>query len=387
MCAGWMLAWLAGSAVLGAETSGTPAVAEVASVTTNAVVRGEGFDPLAALHRRELRVIHAIQRVEGLSGPMKAISHLGPSKYQWALMVLIFLAVRRRLAIRLALSSLVGLWLREILALALHSPRPYFIDEAVLTFTGQIEPRYGYSLPSGHAFMGTAVWFLIAAEVRRPWAWTVAGLVSVAIAVSRLYLGVHFPSDVVLGMLLGLGWAWLTLRAESWLAPRLATRSRAELAGWAVLTGAGMALLAAGLQAAYGAMPVPDHWILAYGVRDRLLESGYKAGGGLVGIALGLTAFRHRARVPVPLWRCLVGFGAIAVAAKFGLQPLGDWFEARYPGQRFLIAAGQFMVLWGCLPEILIRLGFALGSRPAPAGDGLVPREGPRPAAGGSAGW
>ena len=74
----------------------------------------------------------------------------------------------------------------------------------------------GYSFPSGHTIGTTAVWLLSAWMVSR-WVirghtsrdllWIGALVVIVAVGISRVYLGVHFPSDVMAGWTLGAAWS------------------------------------------------------------------------------------------------------------------------------------------------------------------------------------
>jgi undecaprenyl-diphosphatase len=67
----------------------------------------------------------------------------------------------------------------------------------------------GYSFPSGHSMASAAVYLafaLVVARLRPSWApaaWALAVLIALAVGVSRAYLGVHYPSDVIAGWSLG----------------------------------------------------------------------------------------------------------------------------------------------------------------------------------------
>ncbi|MDT4973735.1 MAG: undecaprenyl-diphosphatase, partial [Pseudonocardiales bacterium] len=67
-----------------------------------------------------------------------------------------------------------------------------------------------YSYPSGHAVAVTAVLFaglgVLALAQRRTWPWLLALLLSLCVAATRLILGVHWLSDLVIGMLIGITW-------------------------------------------------------------------------------------------------------------------------------------------------------------------------------------
>lgn len=162
-------------------------------------------DPYASLHAVEIRLTLWVQQWQGLGKVMEGISHLGPGRPMLALALVLLCVVGPRFAGRFAVLLLVCLWLRELLAMVLQSPRPYWYGDPVQTFRDPPLDTPTFGLPSGHATAAAAVWFFLAAEVRRCWAWVLAALIVMAVGVSRVYLGLHFASDVVLGVLLGAG--------------------------------------------------------------------------------------------------------------------------------------------------------------------------------------
>jgi undecaprenyl-diphosphatase len=140
-----------------------------------------------------------------------------------ALMVWRLLAAgRRHAAALLVLAAVGGELLDQILKLAFHRNRPG-------PFFGYPLPD-SYSFPSGHSMVSVCFYGVLAAvltarmESRRERAavWAVAAAVVAAIGISRIYLGVHYPSDVAAGYCAAIIWVgavragygvWLRRRA------------------------------------------------------------------------------------------------------------------------------------------------------------------------------
>jgi undecaprenyl-diphosphatase len=88
-----------------------------------------------------------------------------------------------------------------------------------------LTPAPGFSYPSGHAVFFTWLSFMLAfalaPHVRPRWRWalwTGAGVVIVLACLARVWAGDHWPSDVLGGFLLGLGWsAFVVWIPERWL--------------------------------------------------------------------------------------------------------------------------------------------------------------------------
>lgn len=132
----------------------------------------------------------------------------------------------RPLAVGLLASVLAATAASTLLKLAFGRERPDIVEHAALTFTA--------SFPSGHAFLAAVVLLGIAsfvgiasrrADIARLCLW-VAWALMIAIGLSRIYLGVHWPSDVLGGWCLGIAWSSLA----TFLIGRLAARTDAKLA-------------------------------------------------------------------------------------------------------------------------------------------------------------
>lgn len=87
---------------------------------------------------------------------------------------------------------------------AVGRPRPYAALEGVESRVGSGQNR-GKSMPSGHAFNWFAATMILALYYRR--SWRVMLPLATAVAYSRVYNGVHYPSDVLAGAILGAGYA------------------------------------------------------------------------------------------------------------------------------------------------------------------------------------
>lgn len=116
---------------------------------------------------------------------------------------------RYRVAAIFALNCLGGAVLSTGLKLAFSKARPQLWPQLITETT--------YSFPSGHALGSMVLYgflaFLLAQQYpqRAGWIYGLAGFLIAAIGLSRLYLGVHWPTDVLAGY--GVGLLWVTLCA------------------------------------------------------------------------------------------------------------------------------------------------------------------------------
>lgn len=152
-----------------------------------------------------------LQWIHGFASPsrdraMLIITELG---YRWGTVpvtigvALMFLALRRWRRARFFIVSVGGAAvINQVAKFAFHRLRP--------SLWKSLAPETSYSFPSGHA-MGSmalaAALAVLAWPTRARW-WVLAGgsLFVLLVGVSRMYLGVHYPSDVLAGWAASLGW-------------------------------------------------------------------------------------------------------------------------------------------------------------------------------------
>lgn len=186
----------------------------VAAVPLAVLVRREN----PALVRFDVRVSDAAERATAGSDVLllaaKAVTFFGEPVLLTVLALVLAALLHGRGSTRLALyvlASRVGAaFLSSGLKLAVDRTRPVF-DEPIAT-------ALGASFPSGHA-LGSAAFYATVAVLLQPYVrrsrllWAGAVLIAALVAGSRVLLGVHFPSDVAAGLLIGLGWAALCTAA------------------------------------------------------------------------------------------------------------------------------------------------------------------------------
>lgn len=152
----------------------------------------------------ELQILHMLQELhaEWLDPVMILLSTLGNAGLIWiALSVVLAIPKRTRVCAftmmgAMALSFLLGnIMIKNLVA----RPRPFMVDASVMLLI----PQPGeYSFPSGHTLNGFTAATVIFLYYKK--AGVLALLFAGAIAFSRMYLFVHYPTDILAGMLLGI---------------------------------------------------------------------------------------------------------------------------------------------------------------------------------------
>ena len=163
----------------------------------------------------DFNILNAIQsiRTPFLDTIMPLITFLGSGGIVWAVTALIMLCFKksRKTGIIITVSLLLGLFLSTMgLKNVIARERPYNTEGALLTIENLLigAPSGRFSFPSGHAissFSSATVILLYSKKLGIP-----AIILAALICFTRLYLYVHFPSDVICGALFGILLAFLS---------------------------------------------------------------------------------------------------------------------------------------------------------------------------------
>lgn len=263
-----------------------------------------------------------------------ALTNLGSEQAYLALLVIVYLGVDASAGRTMGIGLLASFYLNQLLKEGFDTARP-FVDQAdLLRGDAAYRTAPGPAFPSGHAQGAATFWALAAGLGRRRWLTALAVFMVLVVGLTRLYLGVHWPVDVLVGWVVGLAVAAVALALAR---GRVSTGVAAQLTLFVVL-------------------PLALHLALA------TPYSGLIA-GAVAGFGTAPMLYRHRAKGSLARRSALAAAGlAVAVAWQVTTSVLLP--EA--VKDHVLVAPARYWVLaW--LALVVTPWTFArLAGRPAP---------------------
>jgi len=158
---------------------------------------GAGMD---AIFQWGLNFIIMVQQIDTplLDSFFRAVTSLGDESFYLLLFPFLLWCVDFYLGIRVGIIFLLSVYFNNGIKEIFQQPRPFDI-------LPEIQKIYasGYGFPSGHAQSSLVVWGSIAYWKKQIWIRNLSLLLILLIGFSRIYLGVHFPTDILGGWLLG----------------------------------------------------------------------------------------------------------------------------------------------------------------------------------------
>lgn len=277
------------------------------------------------------------------------------------------------LGLRVGVVLLAGSNINDAFKLAFHSPRPFWYSTEVKGMASET----GFGIPSGHSFSAVNVWGMLASRIRKPWAWITALALILLIGISRLYLGMHFPIDVLVGWLLGILFLWLVLR---WWDKTATWLKKLSLGGqvMAVFCGS-LLLLLPGLLAAYwlksSGWSLPDSWVQTSVITNPTGEAPNPTSlagiisnsGALFGLGAGLAwlnsrgGFSTKGKWWQQILRVVVGVIGVLIV-RYGLKAVFPG-EENWIGLTFQYIRYAFIGAWVSAGAPLLFLALRLAKK------------------------
>ena len=149
----------------------------------------------------ELEILKWLEglRTSFLNVLFESITVLGEETLIILLVVALWFAVDKKLAQQVFFVTATSLSVNGIIKNFAQVPRPFTKGISCV----RVDTATGYSFPSGHT-QGFATWSsFFAIKVKKIWLSVLVGVLITLVAVSRLYLGAHYPSDVIVAVVLG----------------------------------------------------------------------------------------------------------------------------------------------------------------------------------------
>jgi len=259
-----------------------------------------------------------------LKTPMEVFSFFGNEYFFLLLLPALYWCVEAGIGLRVGIILLLSTSVNDSLKMAFHGPRPYWYSTDVIRYASETS----FGVPSGHAQIAVGVWGMLAASLRKWWGWLIAIVIILLIGISRLYLGVHFPHDVILGWLIGALLLWLVLRfwkpVAAWL-KKMSLRQQLLVAflGSLVLI---LFSLIPFLWLIIANWQPPQAWA-GYAINAVSMSGAFTTAGTLFGLLAGLAWFNRQGGFDAngSVWKRILRYllGAVGVLVLYlGLKVL-----------------------------------------------------------------
>ena len=325
---------------------------------------------MVALHHVELGWIAAFQGDGGVRQVMIWFSLLGYEALPYVPPFVFYFVSRRRGAKLYLLLSFVGP-LTLILKLVFHSPRPHWMDPHIKELTDS----WGYGLPSGHALGASIVWPYAAKTLDKLWILGAGLVIVLLVSASRVYLGVHFVSDVLAAWLIASA-TWysfesLQVRLSEWFKD-LKIQWQVALALW---TATILLVIGKQMQLLLNGVTDPPSWA-AFSSNARGLSGLVPSCGEFFGTACGVIMTERWAVFEDggALWKrgaalayALLGAALLHELDKLRLIPRVEPFQTCFD---FLLGGLPNLWILFVAPWIFMRAGLSFGTYPI-----LTPRK------------
>ena len=290
-------------------------------------------------------------RMPGLNELMLAVTKLGEETAFLVIALIVFWCLDKKKGYYVMAVGFLGTIFSQILKLACRVPRPWMLDPDFTILEQAREAAAGYSFPSGHTQTAVGTFGALAAATDRKWWRWVCIAIAALVGFSRMYIGVHTPSDVLTGAALALLLVGLVKK------PTIAGSVREMKALIAAILACGLVFLV-----------YVSFWNFPADMDAHNMESGMKNAytmiGCLTGVAVVYVAdikwlhFPEKAVWWVQIIKIVIGL-LLVLAVKEGLRAPLELILPVYPARaiRYFLIVLTAGILWPMSFRKLSNLG------------------------------
>ena len=291
-------------------------------------------------------------RIPVLNELMLAITTLGEETAFLVIALVLFWCVDKYVGYYTLSVGFVGTILSQFMKLCFRIPRPWVLDENFSAMEQAIPKATGYSFPSGHTQSAVGTLGSVAYTTKYKTVRIVSVVLAALVAFSRMYLGVHTPLDVGVGILLSVALVFA-------LRP-VVLKNRQNRMPWLL---AAMILLGIGYLCYLMFWPFPDA-VKAEENYLHGLENAYTLLGALAGMVIVYIVdekwlnFNTKAVWWAQILKVVLGLGLVLIV-KSGTKGLLNMCFGEYAGRaiRYALIVAVAGILWPLTFRWFSRLG------------------------------
>ena len=258
-------------------------------------------------------------RVPVLNEFMLLITRLGEETAFLAVALILFWCVDKKMGYYVMSVGFLGTISSQFLKLACRVPRPWVLDPEFTILEQAREAASGYSFPSGHSQSAVGTFGGMAATMKNKWLKGLFIAISILVPLSRMYIGVHTPADVLVG-------SGISLILIFALRPVVYSENPRSM----------KILLASMIGVALLYLAYVEFWPFPADMDAHNLESGYKNAYTLLGALVGITIVyavdekKINFQVQAPWWaqilKVVLGLGLVLLVKEGMKSPLEALF-------------------------------------------------------------
>ena len=162
----------------------------------------------------EIEVLNKIQAniIEFLRKIFLLLTNLGGQEILIITILIIYFVFSKKQGQRIAFAIFTSLLMNNTLKVLINRVRPFNHEKATYTVDMEQSSASGMSFPSGHTQNAAVTYSSVAFMYKKRYLWIITIILIIIVGISRIMLGVHYPTDVIVGAALGIAIAYFGMK-------------------------------------------------------------------------------------------------------------------------------------------------------------------------------